>query len=230
MPQLRGLFFLPIIAAGDDSMKNLIIIGVGGFAREIYWHAKDSIGYGDDWTIKGFIDGDLKLAAEDYDLLPAEVLGDVDSYSISADDVFTCAIGSPKVRRRLVEKILARSGEFINIISKLAKIIPTAQLGQGLIISPYVGISDHAKLDDFAAVNAQTIIGHDARLGKFSCVMPHVHIAGGAQVGSEVFIGTGANILPKAKVGDSSTVGAGCVVLKKVRSGATVFGNPAIEI
>ena len=230
MPQLRGVFFLPIIATGDDSMKSLIIIGVGGFAREVYWHAKDSIGYGVDWTIKGFLDGDVKLAAADYELLPAEVLGDVDSYQICADDVFTCAVGSPKVRRRLVEKILARGGKFINVISKLAKIIPTAELGRGLIISPYVGISDRAIIGDFVALNALTIIGHDARLGNFSCVMPHAHIAGKAQVGSEVFIGSGAIVLPKAKVGDSATVGAGCVVLKKVRAGVTVFGNPAIEI
>lgn len=211
-------------------MKNLIIIGVGGFAREVYWHAQDSIGYGVDWTIKGFLDGDVKLAAAEYELLPAEVLGDVDSYEICADDVFTCAVGSPKVRRQLIEKISARGGQFINIISKLAKIIPTARLGHGVIVSPYVGISDRAIVGDFVALNALTIIGHDATVGKFSCVMPHANIAGKVQIGSEVFIGTGAIILPKAKVGNNATVGAGCVVLKKVRAGATVFGNPAVEI
>lgn len=230
MPLLRGVFFLPIIALGDDSMKNLIIIGVGGFAREIYWHAKDCIGYGVDWTIKGFLDGDIKLAASEYELLPDKVLGDVDSYEICADDVFTCAVGTPKARRHLIEKILARGGEFINLISKLAKVIPTAELGRGVIVSPYVGISDRAVVDDFVALNALTIIGHDAHVGKFSCVMPQANIAGKAQIGSEVFIGIGAIILPKAKVGDGSTVGAGCVVLKKVRAGVTVFGNPAVEI
>ena len=227
---VAGVSFFAIIAAGDDSMKNLIIIGVGGFAREVYWHAKDSIGYGVDWTIKGFLDGDVKLAAAEYELLPAEVLGDVDGYQICADDVFTCAIGSPKVRRHLVEKILARGAEFINLISKLAKIIPTARLGRGVIVSPYVGISDRAAVDDFAALNALTIVGHDATIGKFSCVMPQANIAGKARVGSEVFLGTGAIILPKAKVEDGATVGAGCVVLKKIRAGATVFGNPAVEI
>ncbi len=211
-------------------MKNLIIIGVGGFAREIYWHAQDSVGFGVDWRIKGFLDGDVKLSAEDYELLPDKVLGDVDSYEICADDVFTCAVGTPKIRRQLIEKILNRGGEFINIISKLAKIIPTAKLGRGVIISPYVGISDRAAIGDFVALNALTIIGHDAQIGNFSCVMPHANIAGKARIGAEVFIGSGAIILPKAKVGDGATVGAGCVVFKKVRAGVTVFGNPAVEI
>ncbi|MBQ6005988.1 MAG: acetyltransferase [Selenomonadaceae bacterium] len=210
-------------------MKNLIIIGVGGFAREVYWHAKKSLGCGVDWQIKGFLDGDVKLAAVDYELLPEKVLGDVNTYEICADDVFTCAIGSPHARKILVEKILARGGEFINIISTLAEIVPTAEIGRGVIISPFVGVSERAIIGDFVAVNAQTIIGHDAHVGNFSSIMPHVTLSGGCKIGAEVFIGSGAVILPKAKVGDGSTVGAGCVVLKKVRAGATVFGNPAIE-
>ena len=210
-------------------MKNLIIIGVGGFAREVYWHAQKSLGFGVNWQIKGFLDGDVKLSAADYELLPDKVLGDVDNYEICAEDVFTCAVGSPKIRRHLVEKISARGGKFINIINTLAEIVPTAQIGRGVIISPFVGISDRAKLGDFVAVNAQTIIGHDVQIGNFSCVMPHVAVSGNCKIGAEVFIGSGAVILPKAKIGDASTVGAGSVVLKKVRAGSTVFGNPAIE-
>ena len=211
-------------------MKNLVIIGVGGFAREIYWHAQKALDFGVDWQIKGFLDGDIKLEAAAYKLLPAKVLGDVNTYEICADDVFTCAVGSPKARKVLVEKILARGGEFINIINTLAEIVPTAKIGRGVIISPFVGISERAQIGDFVAVNAQTIIGHDAQIGNFSCIMPHVAISGSCKIGVEVFIGSGAVILPKAKVGDGATIGAGCVVLKKVRAGTTVFGNPAIEI
>ena len=211
-------------------MKNLIIIGVGGFAREVYWHAQRSIGYGVDWQIKGFLDGDIKLAAAEYELLPDKVLGDVDSYEICADDVFTCAVGTPKARRILSEKILTRGGQFINVISTLAYIMPTVKLGCGLIIAPHTCIGDNARLDDFVATNALTIIGHDAQIGKYSCVMPHANVAGKCRIGSEVFIGSGAIILPKAKVGNGATVGAGAVVLKRVRAGSTVFGNPAIEI
>lgn len=211
-------------------MKNLIIIGVGGFAREVYWHAQQSIGYGVDWQIKGFLDGDVKLAAAEYELLPDKVLGDVNSYQICADDVFTCAVGTPKARRILSEKILTRGGEFINVISTLAYVMPTVELGRGLIIAPHTCIGDNARLGDFVATNALTIIGHDAQIGKYSCVMPHANVAGKCRIGAEVFIGSGAIILPKAKVGDSATVGAGSVVLKRVRASATVFGNPAIEI
>ena len=48
--------FCDKICAEVGSMKNLIIIGVGGFAREIYWHAQKAHGFGDEWRIKGFLD------------------------------------------------------------------------------------------------------------------------------------------------------------------------------
>ena len=211
-------------------MKNLIIIGVGGFAREVFWHVQKSFGFGDAWRIKGFLDGDVKLAAADYELLPAKVLGDVNGYEICADDVFTCAVGTPNARKILTEKISARGGQFVNIISKLAYVMPTVKFGRGVIIAPHVDIGDHARLGDFVAVNDHATIGHDAQVGNFSCVMPHASISGKCQIGAEVLVGSGAILLPKAKVGDGATIGAGSVVLKKIRAGAKVFGNPAIEI
>ena len=213
-------------------MKNLILIGAGGFAREIFWHAQKSVGYGVEWTIKGCIDGDIKLSAEEYVRLPEAlpVLGDVDSYEICADDVFACAVGTPKARKVLCEKILARGGEFINIVSTLAYVMPTVKIGRGVIISPHTDIGDGATLKDFVVTNAMTIIGHDATVGKFTCIMPHANIAGKATIGSEVFVGSGAIILPKAKVDDGATVGAGSVILKRVKAGVKVFGNPAVEI
>ena len=75
-------------------MKNLIIIGTGAFAREVFWHAQQSIGYDVDWRIKGFLDGDVKLAPEDYARLPENipVLGDVNGYEICSAQSSTLAV------------------------------------------------------------------------------------------------------------------------------------------
>lgn len=213
-------------------MKNLVIIGAGGFAREVYWHSQMASGFDSEWTIKGFLDGDVKLTAEEYAKLPGDVtmLGDVDSYEILPDDVFTCAVGTPEVRKKLIEKILARGGEFINIISEYAHIFPAAKIGRGVIIGLDNGISDHVELGDFSIMNNVSYLGHDVKVGKYTCIMSHVDVGGGAQIGDEVFIGSHATLLPKAKVGNGAYVGTGSVVLKKVNAGAKVFGNPAVEI
>ncbi len=211
-------------------MKNLVIIGAGGFAREVYWHAQKSIGFETDWRIKGFIDGDVKLAAEDYAKLPTKILGDIDSYEISTDDVFTCAIGTPAVRRKLIEKIIGRGGEFINLISNDAAIMPTAKIGRGVIFAGHVAVNDSAEIGDFAVINNFSGVGHDAKLGRYSCVMSFVNLTGECEIGAEVFVASNVFVAPRVKVGDGAYLGAGSVVLKNVRAGAKVFGNPALEI
>ena len=51
-------------------MKNLLIIGSRGFGREIYNLALESICYGTEFTIKGFLD-DKKEALDGYDGYPS---------------------------------------------------------------------------------------------------------------------------------------------------------------
>ena len=41
-------------------MKNLIIIAVGGMGRTLYDMSRESMGYGDEFVIKGFIDDNLQ--------------------------------------------------------------------------------------------------------------------------------------------------------------------------
>ena len=40
-------------------MKNLIIIAAGGMGRTLYDMSRESMGYGDEFVIKGFIDDNL---------------------------------------------------------------------------------------------------------------------------------------------------------------------------
>ena len=211
-------------------MKNLIIIGAGNFAREVFFHAQNSAGFNTEWQIKGFLDGDIKLSPEDYKKLPAPLLGDIDNYEICEDDIFTCAVAAPNVRRKIIEKMLNRRADFINIVANESYIAPNAEIGRGVILVHGAEISTLAKIGDFAILNSSVTVGHDTEIGAYTCIMPHVVICGGAKIGEEVFIGANATIIPKVKVGDGAYIGAGSVVLKKVKSCAKVFGNPAIEI
>lgn len=211
-------------------MKNLIIIGVGGFAREFFWNAQNSVGYGMDWDIKGFLDGDVKLAAEEYEKLPLPVLGDVDSYVIQTNDCFICAIGSPKVKEKLVQRILVRGGEFINVIHNTSIVHSTVQMGRGNILCPLVHILDHAKVGDFVTFNGRSGMGHDAQIGDYSSVMSAVDITGYVRAGKRTFWGSGSRALPHSRIDDDATVGVASVVFKHVRAGAKVFGNPALPI
>ena len=219
-------------------MKHLIIIGVGGFAREVYWHAQNSIGYGVDWDIKGFLDGDIKLPKEEYNKLELPVLGDIDNYITEPDDVFTCAIASSSVRKKLINKLQfcpsnvnkESEVEFINLIHKSVKICPNAILGKGCLLCPNVGVSDHVSIGDFTIINSGTGIGHDTVIGSYCDIMGGVSITGNVIINNFVYVGTGAIFVPHVKIGERAFIGAGSVVLKKVNPDKKVFGNPAMEI
>lgn len=211
-------------------MKHLIIIGTGAFARELYWHAQQSVGYSLEWELKGFLDGTVKIEDREYEKLRLPVLGDVNDYKIEDDDVFTCAVGNPQIRKKLIEIMTKRGGKFINVIHKTAIIQGSAKLGNGILLCPFTYVNDNATVGDYVMINTMSGLGHDVELGEYSCLMGHVELCGFVKVGKEVYFGGGSRVLPEGKVGDGAFVGSGSIVLKKVKAGAKVFGNPAVEI
>ncbi len=211
-------------------MKHLIIIGVGGFAREVYWHAQDSLGYGQDWDLKGFLDGDVRLSDKEYNKLPLRVLGGINSYDIQEDDVFICAVGDPCVKAKLVKCVVERGGKFINIIHKTARICETSKMGIGNILTVNTILSDHVTIGDFTIINTSSGLGHDAELGDYSTLSSMVDVMGGAHLGKLVFMGGGAKALPNSIIEDNVYVGVGSVIFKRVRAGLKVFGNPAMPV
>ena len=72
-------------------MKNLIIIGAGGMGRTMFDLAKESIGYGSEFQIVGFIDDNLD-ALSGFENYPP-VLGTIKDYTPKDNDVFVCSIG-----------------------------------------------------------------------------------------------------------------------------------------
>ena len=159
-------------------MKELIIIGVGGLAREVYMHAKASIGCDEEWCLKGFLDGDKKLPQEEYQKLKLPLLGDVNSYKIEENDVFICAVANTNIREKMVEKISSRGGDFLTLINKNSYISETAKIGKGSVIGNYVTITDNVSLGEYSFLNAYTSLGHDVIVGKYTSTMGHVDITG----------------------------------------------------
>lgn len=211
-------------------MKHLIIIGVGGFAREVYWHAQDSCGYGIEWDIKGFLDGDVRLEASEYEKLDKPLLGDVMEYAVQPDDVFICAIANSEARRKLTGVIRSKGGNFLNLISNQAIVQGNVQMGIGNIICPFTNINDHAVLGNFVLLNVGAGMGHDSRVDDYSSLMGGVKICGFTTAGKDTYWGTNAVALPHSKIEDGVQVGVGAVVFKRIKAGMKVFGNPAMPM
>lgn len=208
-------------------MKNLIVIGAGGMGRTIFDIAREAVGYGMDFTIKGFIDDNLE-ALDKFENYPP-VLGRISEYEPDVNDVFTFSIGG-EARRKCLESLISKGAEFINLIHKTARIGSNVRIGKGNIIAAFTSLGADCSIGDYNMIQSYTVIGHDARIGDFNRIDTHVTCVGGIEIKNETTIHTSAVINHKVIVEDRAKVGACSFVIRKVKAGDTVFGVPAKKI
>lgn len=208
-------------------MKNLIIIGAGGMGRTFYSNALECIGYGVDYIVKGFIDDNIN-ALEGFPNYPP-VIDTIIDYIPQPEDVFVCSMGG-LARKKCMEEVIAKGGEFFQLIHKDAKILTNAKLGKGNFIGAFTIIGNDVVIGDYNMIQAFTVIGHDATIGDYNRIDTHVTCVGGTKVNNYAIIHTGAVINHKVTVENNAKVGANSFVIRRVKEGETVLGVPAKRI
>lgn len=205
--------------------KRLILVGGGGFCRELLILAGDCHQAGSLPPVGGYLDdtGDA-LTQFGYDV---PWLGRIEDYLPRAHDEFVLALGTPVAKRSVFEKLSMRGGFFPKLIHPTANIAPTAHLEQGVIFGFLAAAGPETSIGRFATFNNGSGIGHDGIVGEFSTLSANVDVTGRAVLGSDVTVGTKAVILPGVRIGDGATVGAGSIVYRSVPAGATVYASPA---
>ncbi len=209
-------------------MKHLIIIGAGGFGREVWAVAHAAAGYGTDFDVKGFLDA--RPDALDGFAGYAPVLGAPETYEPQADDVFITALGDISTRRRCAAAVEARGGKFISVVHKSAWLGSNVTIGEGAFISNNVVLTADISVGRHVCIFQNTSIGHDAVLGDFSHVYAQCALGGAVKVGEGAAIYPGVSIVPRRTIGAGAVVGVGSVVLLNVPERTTVFGNPAAPV
>ena len=206
-------------------MKNLVIIGAGGFGREMFATAREAVGYGETFTVKGFLDGNPS-ALDGFSGYP-EIIGTPETYQIEENDVFITALGSIAARRRCAAMIEERGGRFISVIHRSASIGPNVTVGDGSLVAHNVVLTADIKVGRHSCVFHGTVIGHDTVLEDFTHVYSLVSVGGGVLIAKGASVFPGARIVPRVEIGAGATVGIGSAVVRGVPPGVTVFGVPA---
>lgn len=209
-------------------MKNLIIIGAGGYGREAFTLAKNSKGYGKEFLVKGFLDSNLK-ALNDMPNYPP-VLGTIENYKVLSDDIFICAIGDVELRKKTVSEVLQKGGVFTNLIHNSVYLGDNVNLGVGIFIAYDVVISNDTTIEDYVLINSRALIGHDCHIGQFSSIGVYSFVGGGVSIGSGCSIHSKSSVKNNLYISDGVNVGMGSVVIKNVTENSTVFGNPAKKV
>lgn len=209
-------------------MKDVVIVGAGGFGREMFGYVKDCMSAGKDWKIKGFIDDNPgALSGYRYD---AEIISSLDDYHPAPNDVLVCAIGMPKPKKRAVEKLLSRGAKFATLVHPAAHVGSNVALGEGVVICPFVSLNCDICVGDFAMINISAGCGHDSRIGAFATISGFCDITGYCQVGEGAFLASHVCMRPSSKIGNWASVGIGSSVIVSIKDNESAFGNPAIPL
>lgn len=205
-------------------MKKLLIIGAGGFGRELYAWASQHPDCCQRWDRLGFLDDNPAALREFGDFAPVFPLA---GHRPSAETLYLNGLARPDLKQQLLPPLLAAGAEFLAFVHPMAKVGDRVRLGRGVVLCPGAIVTSDAVLGDFVTLNLRATVGHDAVVGAWTTASAHCDITGFVRVGEGVFMGSRASIIPGRQVGAGATVGAGAVVIKHVPPGVTVFGNPA---
>lgn len=207
-----------------------MVVGAGGFAREVKWLVSDLNARKDSYRFLGFVVSALANLGE-HDS-SEEVLGDIGWLEEHRTEVDSLAIGigNPSIRLSL-GRDLSRKFPSIDWPALVHPSVMMDQgsvkLGKGVLVCAGVIGTVNLQLEDFSMVNLACTLGHESVIGAGSVLNPTVNVSGGVFMGEGVLVGTGAQILQYVSVGHEATIGAGAVVTKDVGPGETVVGIPA---
>lgn len=212
-------------------MKPVVVIGAGGFGREVL-DVLESLQQRSTthFDILGVIDdspSSVSLSRMEDRGYP--YLGRLDRWlerGIAA--MYIVAIGNPTVRKRICSTIESfESLEPFTVVHPSAVIGSAVRLGKGSVVCAGVNISTNVAVGDHVHLNPGVIIGHDSILHSFVSVNPGAIVSGDVMVDEESLLGAGAVVLQGLTVGAGSTVGAGAVVTRNVGTKVVVKGVPA---
>jgi len=182
-------------------MKNLILVGAGGFFLELYDYLQSDERAMQQIRLKGVLDDAAHCAQQ---LLPH--LGAVADYDPQADDFFLITIGNVHHRKRCYELLKQKGANFYTYIHPSAIVAKSAQLAEGCIVAPYSVINAQAIVAANVAVNVHCSIGHESTIGFSSVLSPYAAVNGNAKVGELCFLGTRSTIFPGKSLADKGIV------------------------
>jgi sugar O-acyltransferase (sialic acid O-acetyltransferase NeuD family) len=204
----------------------LVIVGAGGFGREVLDIVEAANGVSPRFEFIGFVDDDDKANSALLRRRGAAYLGSVAAVAgVHAD--YIIGIGWPSPRRSVAARVALWQGSPISISHPACTIASGAVLGDGAVLAAGARISTNVRIGRHFQANPNVTVGHDCMIGDYVTLSPGAHISGGVTLGNGVMVGAGAVVIQGRTVGDWAVVGAGAVVIHDVEPNVTVAGVPA---
>ncbi|WP_461106190.1 acetyltransferase [Tessaracoccus terricola] len=210
------------------TLEPLVMVGASGFGREALDVVNAMRHAGSHVRVIGVVDDQpSEQSLERLHLRGIEYLGTSDEWLSGPNSTrYVLGIGSPRVRRRLVERFQRTGRAAFTAIHPSATYGSLISVGEGSVICAGATISTNVTLGMHVHINPAVTIGHDSILEDFVSVNPGAVVSGEVRVQSQALIGAGAIVLQNLVVGVGTIVGAAALLTKDAPAGVTVKGVP----
>lgn len=209
-----------------------MIIGAGGFGREVAQLIKDINNKKLQWEIMGYLDDNIVSHGTIRNGVP--VLGSIDLIRANEfqNHYYICSLGEPKTRKMVIEKMIEINPkiQFATLIHPSAIIGDENRIEKGSIICARNVLTTNITIGKHVIVNLSCTIGHDTTLLDYSTVLPGVNISGNVHIHEGVSLGTNSSVIPGVEIGSFVTIGANAAVTRSIPEHCTAVGIPARPI
>ena len=208
------------------TMKKIIIIGAGGFGREVKMLIDQINNSKPQYEFVGYYDDGIEKRTL---INGFPVLGSVSDVNLIKEKTYVAlGLGNPIYKKKVIKQLNNTNIIFETLIHPSVLIgSDKVQFGRGVVICAGSIITCNITIHDFVTVNLACTIGHDSVLKDFVSIMPGCNISGEVIIEKSVYIGTGVKIINQVTIGENSIIGAGGVVSKSIPENCTAVGIPA---
>jgi sugar O-acyltransferase (sialic acid O-acetyltransferase NeuD family) len=209
-------------------MQPLMLVGAGGFGREVAQAVAAINGEQATWDLIGFLDDADALQGCEVDGTP--VLGTIaDVRRYPGVNLVVCA-GSPRnyfVRKLIVQRLGLPRERYATLVHPSASIAQAAEIGPGTALLANVVITARAIVGAHVAAMPAVVITHDDVVCDYVTFGAGARLGGGVEIGEGAYVGSGAMVRENVRVGAWSLLGLGSVVLEDVPPAEIWAGVPA---
>ncbi|MGL5087090.1 MAG: acetyltransferase [Clostridium sp.] len=205
-------------------MKNLIIIGAGGVAKEVSLIVEQLNYLKPTWNLIGFIDDNIKKFGEIIN--GYSVIGGFETLNAYEGNCSVIiAIADYKVKKSIVKRLKNRF-TYATIINPRVWVHEYMRVGEGSIIYEGAIITSNVEIGKHVLISPKCGIGHDSIIKDYVSLLWNVNISGTDVIEEGVLIGSGATVVQNKVIGQGAIIGAGAVVINDIPSGSIVVGVP----
>ena len=209
-------------------MRDLLIVGAGGFARETVEAVRAINDDYPTWSLLGLLDDNPDRWGKLVGGVP--VVGPIEHVHRHpwAQVVLTTGRPDMYVSRPLIAARLGLpEARYATIVHPTATVGTTCTIGAGSVLLAHVDLTADVTVGRHVVVMPQVVLPHDARVDDFATLASGVRVGGACHVAEGAYIGAAACLREGTTVGSRALVGMGSVVLRDVPAMRKWLGSPA---